>query len=137
MHRDKTNGPWYLKSGGMPAPISGNDWTLFQSGPRFTELPNLYEGQAAPEADADQPATNENDPDATKDRYKGHPWAGRAQVKYHAHGNAMSVVEVDIESSRVTPGETSSYVYLKGDQKDVWKPQQIVSVKWILFETPL
>jgi len=24
----------------------------------------------------------------------------------------------------------------EGDQKDVFKPQAVVSVKWILFETP-
>ncbi|MCU1279907.1 MAG: hypothetical protein JWM53_3453, partial [bacterium] len=51
-------------------------------------------------------------------------------------GNGMSVVEVALDPSALAPGETSSYVYFKGDQKDVFKPQAVVSVKWILFETP-
>jgi hypothetical protein len=58
-------------------------------------------------------------------------------VTYHAHANACTVVEVALDPSAIAPGETTSYVYLKGDQKDVWKPQAVVSVKWILFETPM
>lgn len=136
MHRDRTNGPWYLHSTNMTG-IAGNDWTLFQSGQVYTEFPNLYEGEAAPAADSVQPVTDENDPDARNDTYAGHPWNGRGRVTYHGHGNANSTVEVAIDAARITPGETTSYVYLKGDQKDVWKPQQIVSVKYILFETPV
>jgi len=83
------------------------------------------------------PVTHENDPDASKDVYGGHPWAGNGTVTYHAHGNGMSVVEVALDPSAIAPGETTSYVYFKGDQKDVFKPQAVVSVKWILFETPM
>ena len=136
MHRDRTNGPWYLHSTGQPG-IAGNDWTLFQSGARFTELPNVFEGESAPSADNVEPVTNEDEPDSSRDTYAGHPWGGRAQVIYHGHGNANSTVELAFEDNRITPGETTSYVYFKGDQKDVWKPQQIVSVKYILLETPV
>ena len=80
--------------------------------------------------------TNEDDPDPSGDVYGGHPWNGRGEVTYRAHGNALSVVEVVPDSSRLTLGATTSYVYFKGDQKDVWKPQAVVSVKWVLFETP-
>jgi hypothetical protein len=137
MHRDKTNGPWYTATGALAAGVVGNDWTLFQSGPVYTEFPNLYEGQKAPPADATMPKTDENNADASKDTYGGHPWMGRGDVKYWAHGNGMSVVEVALDPSDIAPGETSSYVYFKGDQKDVFKPQAVVSVKWILFETPM
>lgn len=137
LHRDKTNGPWYVATGKLPIGVVGNDWTLFQSGAVYTELPNLYEGQEAPEADGREPVTHEDDPDPSKDVYGGHPWTGRGAVKYHAYGNALTVVEVTPDVARLTPNETTSYLYLKGDQKDVWKPQAIVSVKWILFETPL
>ena len=137
MHRDKTNGPWYTATGALAAGVVGNDWTLFQSGPVYTEFPNLYEGQKAPVADSTMPVTHENDPDPSKDVYGGHPWAGNGIVTYHAHGNGMSVVEVALDPSAIAPGETSSYLYFKGDQKDVFKPQAVVSVKWILFETPM
>jgi len=137
MHRDKTNGPWYIASGALPTGVVGNDWTLFQSGPVYTEFPNLYEGQSAPAADGKDAVTHENDPDASKDTYAGHPWAGRGTVTYHAHADACTVVEVALDPSAIAPGETTSYVYLKGDQKDVFKPQAVVSVKWILFETPM
>ena len=137
VHRDKTNGPWFIASGALATGVVGNDWTLFQSGPVYTEFPNLYEGQNAPAADSTAPITHENEPDASKDVYGGHPWAGRGTVTYHAHGDACTVVEVALDPSAIAPGETSSYVYLKGDQKDVFKPQAVVSVKWILFETPL
>ncbi|HEX6838769.1 MAG TPA: hypothetical protein VF334_19460, partial [Polyangia bacterium] len=60
MHRDKTNGPWYTATGALAAGVVGNDWTLFQSGPIYTEFPNLYEGQNAPMADATKAVTNEN-----------------------------------------------------------------------------
>jgi hypothetical protein len=137
IHRDRTNGPWYLHPGDLGRSITGNDWTLFQSGEVYTEIPNLYEGDRAPAADTTQPLTNEDDPRAGRDTYGGHPWNGRAQVRYHATGNALTVVEVELDPSRITPGETSSFVYLKGDQKDVWKPQHIISMKWLLFETPV
>jgi hypothetical protein len=137
MHRDKTNGPWYTATGALAAGVVGNDWTLFQSGPIYTEFANLYEGQKAPVADSTMPVTHENDPDASKDVYGGHPWAGNGTVTYLAHGNGMSVVEVALDPSAIAPGETTSYVYFKGDQKDVFKPQAVVSVKWILFETPM
>ena len=137
MHRDKTNGPWYTATGALATGVVGNDWTLFQSGPVYTEFANLYEGQKAPAADAMMPVTHENDPDASKDTYGGHPWAGNGTVTYHAHGDGMSVVEVALDPSAIAPGETTSYVYFKGDQKDVFKPQAVVSVKWILFETPM
>ena len=137
VQRDRSNGPWYLHSTSIPSPIVGNDWTLFQSGQIYTELPNLYEGDQAPTANTRTPVTNENSPDASRDTYAGQPWAGRASVTYHATGNAISVVEVAIDPARITPGETTSFVYLKGDQKDVWKPQHVVSMKWLLFETPL
>jgi hypothetical protein len=137
MHRDKTNGPWYTATGALAAGVVGNDWTLFQSGPVYTEFANLYEGQNAPAADSTQPVTNENDADASKDTYGGHPWAGNGTVTYYAHGNGMSVVGVALDPSAIDPGETTSYVYFKGDQKDVFKPQAVVSVKWILFETPM
>jgi hypothetical protein len=137
MHRDKSNGPWYTATGALATGVVGNDWTLFQSGPVYTEFPNLYEGQVAPMADTKMPSTHEDDVDPSKDVYGGHPWAGRGDVKYHAHGNGMSVVEVALDPSSIAPGETSSYIYLKGDQKDVFKPQAVVSVKWILFETPM
>lgn len=137
MHRDRTNGPWYLHSGTLSTPIAGNDWTLFQSGQVYTEFPNLYEGEATPAADNVQPVTNENDPDPSRDRYAGHPWNGRGTVTYHGNGNANSTLEIAIDPARISTGETSSYVYFKGDQKDVWKPQQIVSVKYIAFTTPV
>jgi hypothetical protein len=137
MHRDKTNGPWYIAQGALATGVVGNDWTLFQSGPIYTEFPNLYEGQDAPQADTTESKTAEDDPDASKDVYAGHPWAGRGTVTYHAHGDACTVVEVALDPSAIAPGETQSYVYLKGDQKDVFKPQAVVSIKWILFETPL
>lgn len=137
MHRDRTNGPWYLHNGGLFQSITGNDWTLFQSADIYTEFPNLYEGNSAPAADNTNPVTNEDDPDASHDTYAGHPWNGRGTVRYHASGNAISLIEVTLDPSRIVPGETSSYVYLKGDQKDVWKPQHIVSMKWLLLETPL
>jgi hypothetical protein len=137
MHRDKTNGPWYIANGALAQGVTGNDWTLFQSGPVYTEFPNLYEGQSAPAADGKMSSTDENNPDASKDTYGGHPWAGRGTVTYHAHANACTVVEVALDPSAIAPGETSSYLYFKGDQKDVFKPQAVVSVKWILFETPM
>jgi hypothetical protein len=136
MHRDKSNGPWYTATGALAAGVVGNDWTLFQSGPVYTEFANLYEGQKAPAADTTKPVTHEDDPDASKDVYGGHPWGGNGTVTYHAHGNGMSVVEVALDATAIAPGETASYVYFKGDQKDVFKPQAVVSVKWILFETP-
>ena len=136
IHRDRTNGPWYLHSTGGVG-MSGNDWTLLQSGAVFTEFPNLFEGEEAPNPDSIQPVTNEDSPNAQNDTYGGHPWSGRGQVNYLAYGNALSVVEVIPEPDRITPGETTSYIYFKGDQKDVWKPQAIVSVKYILFETPV
>lgn len=135
MSRDSTNGPWYLHSTGATG-IAGNDWTLIQSGQVYTEFPNLYEGEDAPAADNIQPVTHEDNPDVSADTYGGHPWNGRGTVTYHGHGNANSTVEVALDDARISPGETSSYVYLKADQKDVWKPQQVVSVKYILFETP-
>lgn len=135
MHRDRTNGPWYLHSTGAQGQ-AGNDWTLFQSGSRFTEFPNLFEGEETPSADGVEPVTREDDPDPSGDVYGGHPWAGRGAVTYLAHGNAMSVVEVVPEAARLTHGATTSYLYFKGDQKDVWKPQAVVSVKYVLFETP-
>ena len=137
MHRDKTNGPWYTATGALATGVVGNDWTLFQSGPVYTEFANLYEGQKAPAADTMMPVTHEDDADASKDVYGGHPWAGNGTVTYLAHGNGMSVVQVALDDSALAPGETTSYVYFKGDQKDVFKPQAVVSVKWILFETPL
>ena len=137
MHRDKTNGPWYTATGALAQGVVGNDWTLFQSGPVYTEFANLYEGQNAPAADGKPAVTHEDDPDASKDSYGGHPWAGNGTVTYHAHGNGMSVVEVALDPSAIAPGETTSYLYFKGDQKDVFKPQAVVSVKWILFETPM
>ncbi len=136
LSRDRHNGPWYLHSTGLTG-IAGNDWTLFQSGGLFTEFPNLYEGAAAPSADETQPVTNEDDPDSNNDVYAGHPWRGRGEVRYHGTGNASTTVEIALANGRVTPGETTSYVYLKGDQKDVWKPQQIVSVKYMMLETPV
>jgi hypothetical protein len=135
MHRDRTNGPWYLHSTGTTGK-AGNDWTLYQSGNVFTEFPNLFEAEDSPSADSRVPVTNEDDPDPVNDTYGGHPWAGRGEVTYLANGNAFSVVEVVPDSSRLTQGETSSFIYFKGDQKDVWKPQAVVSVKWVLFETP-
>ncbi len=136
MHRDKTNGPWYLGTGAFAQPIAGNDWTLFQSGALYTEFPNLFEGHATPSADGGQAKTDEDEPDAGKDTYGGHPWAGRGEVTYHGAGNALSVVEIALDDAAINAGQTRSYVYFKGDQKDVWKPQQVVSVKWLLLETP-
>jgi hypothetical protein len=137
MHRDKSNGPWYTASGGLAAGVVGNDWTLFQSGSLYTEFPNLYEGQTAPMADSKNSVTSENEPDASKDTYGGHPWQGRGTVTYHAHGNGMSIVGIALDPSDLEPGATTSYVYFKGDQKDVFKPQAVISVKWILLETPM
>jgi hypothetical protein len=137
LHRDRTNGPWYLHPGALGRPTTGNDWTLFQSGQVYTEFPNLYEGDETPTADNVQAVTNEDEPDASRDAYRGHPWNGRGTVRYHASGNAISVVEVELDPSRLTPGETTSYLYLKGDQKDVWKPQHVISMKWLLVEVPL
>jgi len=137
LHRDRTNGPWYLHSSTLRTPVAGNDWTLFQSGQVYTEFPNLYEGETRPTADMTQPVTHEDDADPSHDTYAGHPWGGRGTVTYHGNGNANSTVEVALENNRITVGERTSFVYLKGDQKDVWKPQQIVSVKYILFTTPV
>ncbi len=135
IHRDRTNGPWYLHSTNLTAK-AGNDWTLFQSGAIETEFPNLFEGEQAPTADSTQPVTDEDNPDPAADTYGGHPWSGRGEVTYLAHGNALSVVEVVPDASKLSLGSTTSYLYFKGDQKDVWKPQAVVSVKWILFATP-
>lgn len=137
MHRDRSNGPWYLHATNQPQGIAGNDWTLFQSGEVYTEFPNLYEGEDTPVADNIQPVTNENDADASNDTYAGHPWNGRGTVTYHGSGNATSTIEVELDPARITPGERVSYLYLKGDQKDVWKPQQVISMKYLLLETPL
>jgi hypothetical protein len=137
LHRDRTNGPWFLQMTSTYMPVAGNDWTLFRSGDIFTEFPNLYEGNSAPSADSVVPSTDEDDPDPAGEVYDGHPWDGRGQVTYHGYGNAMSVVEIELEDSAITPGEIRSYIYLKGDQKDVWKPQQAISLKYVLFETPL
>lgn len=137
MHRDRTNGPWYLGSGGLTTPIFGNDWTLFQSGDILTEFPNLYEGHETPSADGIETVTNESETNAGRDTYRGHPWAGRGEVTYHAAGNMISVVEVEPDPSAIDEGSTTSYLYFRGDQKDVWKPQQAILIKWVLFITPI
>jgi hypothetical protein len=137
MHRDRTNGPWYLQPGAMSQPVVGNDWTLFQSGTQFTEFPNLFEGHEMPGADGVQPVTNENDANAGHDTYRGHPWDGRGLVTYHAAGNSVSVVEVELDPSVLEVGSTTSYLYFRGDQKDVWKPQHAMLIKYIIFVTPI
>jgi len=81
--------------------------------------------------------TNENNANAAQDTYRGHPWAGRGTVTYHAAGNSISVVEVELDPSAIADGETTSYLYFKGDQKDVWKPQHAMLIKYILFITPI
>ncbi len=137
MHRDRTNGPWYLQPGALSQPVNGNDWTLFQSGPVFTEFPNLLEGHETPGSDGIQAVTNENDANAGHDTYAGHPWDGRGLVTYHGAGNSCSVVEVELDPSALAVGDTTSYLYFRGDQKDVWKPQQVMMIKYIIFATPV
>ncbi|MGZ3255063.1 MAG: Ig-like domain-containing protein, partial [Burkholderiaceae bacterium] len=114
---------------------SGNDWTLLQSGSKFTEFPNLYEGtnQAADTTDA---VTNENSADATLDK-AGHPWGGRGTVKYHGWGNGLTAVEVMPDSANLTVGSTETSFYFKGDQKDVFKPQQLVWLRMVALEIPI
>ncbi len=137
LHRDSTNGPWNVVStqGTNGQSLRGNDWTLFQSGETFTEFPNLYEGKDTP-ADNITPVTNENVADASGDTYAGHPWAGRGDVTYHGFGNDLSVVEIALDDSAIEAGATTSALYFKGDQKDVFKPQARVTVRFMLLEIP-
>ncbi|MFL0796424.1 MAG: DUF5011 domain-containing protein [Cellvibrionaceae bacterium] len=138
LHRDSTNGPWNVVStqGTNGQSLRGNEWTLFQSGTdTFTEFPNLYEGEDTP-ADNITPVTNEDIADASGDTYAGHPWAGRGDVTYHGFGNDLSVVEIALDDSAIDEGSTSSALYFKGDQKDVFKPQARVTVRFMLLEIP-
>lgn len=137
MHRDSTNGPWKLTSiMGVTQPKHGNDWTLFQNGTRFTEFPNLYEGEET-SADGKEPYTAENTPDMDYDVYGGHPWDDRGEVTYHAWGNNLSAVEVAPLASRLEMGATETSFYFKGDQKDVFKPQTKVMVRFLMLSVPL
>ncbi len=135
MNRDKNTGPWSLVSDGANS-INGNDWTLFRSGSTFTEFPNLYEGENVSE-DTIQPITNENSGTVTGDTYDGHPWGGRGDVTYHGWGNSTSIVEVALNNNAITEGETETTVYFKGDQKDVFKPQSRVTLRYLLLTIPL
>jgi hypothetical protein len=58
-------------------------------------------------------------------------------VTYHAAGNSCTVVEVELDPSRLAVGETFSHLFFRGDQKDVWKPQHALLIKYILFVTPV
>ncbi len=135
MNRDSLNGPWTVSYNSADS-VNGNDWTLFQSGDKFTEFPNLYEGDNVV-ADNIQPVTNEDTGVMTGDVYDGHPWLGRGDVTYHGWGNSTSIVEVALDDSAISEGETQTTLYFKGDQKDVFKPQSRVTVRYLLLTLPI
>lgn len=134
MHRDASNGPWSIATE-KPSPVNGNDWTLFQSGGKFTEFPNLYEGENVA-ADNVQPITNEDSGEMAGDVYDGHPWGGRGDVTYHGWGNSTSVLEVALDDSAISVGETQTKMYFKGDQKDVFKPQSRMTLRYLVLTIP-
>lgn len=137
LHRDRTNGPWKLvnQQGTGGKALRGNEWTLYQSGTTYTEFPNLYEGENVA-ADNIQPVTMENVPDAGGDTYDGHPWNGRGQVTYQGHGNDLSAIEVALDDAALDIGSTNSAFYFKGDQKDVFKPQARVTIRFLALSIP-
>ncbi len=116
--------------------VNGNDWTLFESGNKFTEFPNLYEGEIVV-ADDTHPITNENSGMMRGDIYSGHPWNGRGKVTYHGVGNSTSIVEVALNDNAITEGETQTKIYFKGDQKDVFKPQARVTLRYLIMTIPI
>ncbi len=150
MSRDKNNGNWILTDMSKPT-IVGNDWTKFVSGSKSTVFPNLYEGEDVAgvnhRGDTDESITNENWPQMgvpnsnnpwgydSAESYKGHNWTGKGEVYYHGVGNSMSVLEVRIDSANITEGATSTTVYLKADQKDVFKPQARINMFFMALET--
>lgn len=137
INKDKTNGPWTItqRTTFGSTVKRGNDWTLFQSGSKFTEFPNLYEGRNQA-ADTTPAVTAENSDDATNDKF-GHPWNGRGTVKYHGWGNDLSAVEVAPDAANLITGSTETSFYFKGDQKDVFKPQERVTIRMLALEIPV
>lgn len=135
MDRDSTNGPWAIATDAAQS-VNGNDWTLFQSGNTFTEFPNLWEGENV-SADTTQPITNEDSGVMAGDVYGGHPWQGRGDVTYHGWGNSTSVIEIALNDNAITPGETESILYFKGDQKDIFKPQSRVTLRYLVMSIPI
>ncbi len=135
MDRDRDTGPWALVSDASQS-VNGNDWTLFQSGDTFTEFPNLWEGENIP-ADTKQPITNEDSGIMSGDVYGGHPWEGRGDVTYHGWGNSTSVIEIELDDSAISEGRTESTLYFKGDQKDIFKPQSRVTLRYLAMAIPL
>ena len=148
MHRDKSNGPWALMGVGSmyggDARV-GNDWTKIQSGSKITEFPNLYEGESL-SANGVTPITNENWPTILKpttgnsfgytsaEVYDGRPWAGRGTVTYYGTGKDVSVLSVELASANVTQNATETTIWLKADQKDVFKPQARVNLLYMALE---
>lgn len=133
MHRDSSKN-WLLVKD-APAPVNGNDWTLFESGNKLTEFPNLYEGKFV-ESDDIQPITNEDSGMMKGDIYMGHPWRDRGDVTYHGVGNSTSIVEVALADNAITEGETQTRIYFKGDQKDVFKPQARITLRYLVMTIP-
>ncbi len=129
LNRDKNNGPWKLAQDANTS-LVGNDWTLVDSGGKYTEFANLFEGEET-FADDDLAVTNENEMTVAGDAYGGHPWAGRGEVSYHGWGSAINVIGVKLDPTAVTQGETSTTIYMKGDQKDVFKPQANTLISYL------
>lgn len=136
MNRDNRFGIQWSLVNDRNLPVNGNDWTLFESGKKFTEFPNLYEGEVV-QADDTHPITNENSGMMRGDRYSGHPWNGRGEVTYHGVGNSTSIVEVALNDNAITEGVTQTKIYFKGDQKDVFKPQARVTLRYLIMTIPL
>ncbi len=136
MNRDNRFGIQWTLVNDRSLPVNGNDWTLFESGNKFTEFPNLYEGEVVV-ADDTHPITNENSGMMRGDRYSGHPWNGRGKVTYHGVGNSTSIVEVALNDNAITEGETQTKIYFKGDQKDVFKPQARVTLRYLIMTIPI
>ncbi len=129
LNRDKNNGPWKLGADANTS-LVGNDWTLVDSGGKYTEFANLFEGEET-FADDDPAITNENEMTVAGDAYGGHPWAGRGEVSYHGVGSAINVIGVKLDPTALTQGETATTIYMKGDQKDVFKPQANTLISYL------
>ncbi|MBU3916304.1 hypothetical protein KKA14_12285, partial [bacterium] len=144
VHSDKTNGPWYLHSyvGSGQKNVRGNDYTRVISGSKVATFPNLYEGKGTAgfpsDCAGDGITTYENENQWTTDgeSYRGHDWTGQGLITYHAADNSISLLEMKLDPSKITAGETETWVSIKANQKQVFKPMDRIALRFLIFETP-
>jgi poly(hydroxyalkanoate) depolymerase family esterase len=158
VHSDKTNGPWYIHpyNGSGPKAIRGNDYTRVISGGKVAEFPNLYEGKGTANfparyaGDGKQTIVNEDqwttggdagkdtsNPNSIMEKYGGHDWSGQGLITYHAADNSIALLEMELDSSKITVGQTETWISIKANQKQVLKPMDRIALRFVMFETPL